>query len=378
MHILIFAAFYNPHRGGYELYIEEIAKRLVQRGERVTVVTCNTERVAAVEIVDGVHILRLPCWNMLGGTYPVPKLSGSVMALWKYVRSEGVTTINTQTRFFMTSVLGWLLAKTTGRPLLHTEHGTRHVVLPARIPRLISFLFDHTLGWLVTHTATVVMSGSASAGSFAQHLGAKKFVIVYNGVDTTYFHPISRDNQAAAKRVLFVGRLIAAKGVQDLISAFTGESSAVPGAHLTIVGRGNYQDQLQALVEDAKNITILGEISRDDLRDQYQQADIFVNPSYSEGLPTSVLEALACGCRVIATDVGGTSEIATTLKTTPDQLRLYQPHDVAALREQLRVFLTTTTPVSPVEMTAFAWEECARRFAAVAESALPHIASHVT
>lgn len=107
--------------------------------------------------------------------------------------------------------------------------------------------------------------------------------------------------------ITFVGRLIEAKGVQDLIKTFN--TLAYPNLELWIVGDGNYRQELVKLANNNPKIVFYGEQSHDNAIDILKQSDIFVNPSYSEGLPTSVMEAASVGLPIIATDVGGTNEI---------------------------------------------------------------------
>lgn len=133
-------------------------------------------------------------------------------------------------------------------------------------------------------------------------------------------------------RIIFVGRLIHGKGVQDLISVcnrlwdkFTFD--------LIIVGDGNFRLDLEDMVRlsYSSRVKFTGELSRPDVFAQLKQSDIFVNPSYSEGLPTSVLEAALVGLPIIATDVGGTREIIEDGTTG----MLFKPHDVKHLNWNL-------------------------------------------
>lgn len=98
--ILIFAGYFLPYSGGYANSIFQLARRLVARGQAVTVVTSNTEGAAAEEVLDGVRVLRMPCWHLLSGTFPVPKFSRANFRLLRRLATEGFTVVNTQTRFF--------------------------------------------------------------------------------------------------------------------------------------------------------------------------------------------------------------------------------------------------------------------------------------
>lgn len=111
-------------------------------------------------------------------------------------------------------------------------------------------------------------------------------------------------------RIIYVGRLIYAKGVQDLVSVCN-HLWDYHDFDLKIVGDGVYRADLEDKVRLSyrNRITFTGALSHREVFTELRRSDIFVNPSYSEGLPTSVLEAAAVGLPVIATDVGGTREI---------------------------------------------------------------------
>ena len=130
-------------------------------------------------------------------------------------------------------------------------------------------------------------------------------------------------------------RQVYAKGAQDLISALKDIDSDFK---LLIVGDGPYKEELERIASQHQSlenkIEFLGYKTGTEIPEILKQTDIFVNPSYSEGLPTSVMEACAAGCATIATDVGGTNEIILTI--SPDY---YTHHNCQELREKLNYLI---------------------------------------
>ena len=134
------------------------------------------------------------------------------------------------------------------------------------------------------------------------------------GVDTERFAP-----QAAAETpkltdefhlksapVLFVGSLIALKGVRDLIAAWRTVADAVPDAELLIVGSGELKPELEQLSRDlhlAERIHFSGSVPHDRLPRYFAQSAAFVLPSYSEGFGLVVFEALSCGTPVVVSEL---------------------------------------------------------------------------
>jgi glycosyltransferase involved in cell wall biosynthesis len=338
--ILIFAAYFHPHIGGYEKIVYELSRRLVQSGYEIDILTCNTEKAPAFEELDGIKIYRLPCWNALNSLYPIPKPYPTSFRILRKLLRKNYDVIHTQTRFFITSFLGLIFAKLKRTPLVHTEHGTRHSTVPNKVIDLISRAYDHSIGALLVKSARKNIGVSEAACEFLKHLGAANAQVIYNGIDTSIFKRedtncrqklgISNDDIV----ITFVGRLIYAKGAQDLISAFPRIKDTAPNVKLLIVGDGPYSDELKKLAHQTNchnSILFSGQKNQAELIEILSATDIFVNPSYSEGLPTSVMEAASIGLPIIATDVGGTKEIITTDETGI----LVQKRDVGQLAEEL-------------------------------------------
>ena len=321
MRLLLFAPYFWPHRGGMEKYAEETCARLVEKGCQVDVVTALLPNTKEKEQYRGMNIFRVPTWNILGGTFPIPKFS-----VWKRLaelKRNNYDAIITHTRFFPLSFVGALFAKKNKIPHLHIEHGTAHTGSKPFVFS-INWFYDHTIGTLILRWASAVAGISQASCKFANHLCRSKTILLPNAIDTSFFHHQNIKNPFKTKVITFVGRLIEAKGVQDLLAA-TREMDV----KVVIIGSGNYERKLKALA--ASNIVFLWEKDAAGIREVLSYTDIFVNPSYAEGLPTSVLEAGAMGLPVIATDVGGTGEIIDNGVNG----FLIRPHDVVELRKKI-------------------------------------------
>jgi glycosyltransferase involved in cell wall biosynthesis len=160
---------------------------------------------------------------------------------------------------------------------------------------------------------------------------------MHNGIDLSAFEntkPIGSTKAPGMTVITYIGRLVYGKGVQDLLSIFPKLKGNV---QLLIVGDGPYRGELEALARqvNTSNIVFLGEQRPENIPSILKGTDIFVNPSYSEGLPTSVLEACAAGCAVVATDVGGTDEIILDGSTG----FLVKPGDQQGLTEKVNFLL---------------------------------------
>jgi teichuronic acid biosynthesis glycosyltransferase TuaC len=139
-----------------------------------------------------------------------------------------------------------------------------------------------------------------------------------NGCDATIFHPGDRAAARAAlgvgadeKVVLYVGRLVPEKGLRELCEAARTLAANRPELRVVLVGEGPMQAELESLIaaEPKLPLRLAGSQSPIDVARWMTASDLVTLPSYSEGHPNVLVEALACGRPVVATPVGGIPEV---------------------------------------------------------------------
>lgn len=318
MKVLVLSSYFLPHRGGVEQYVYQTSRRLVKRGHKVWVVTSRLKGMKKKEVIDGINVLRVPSFEVLTDMLPVQL--PFVPELVKEI--GGVDVIVTHTRFYPLTMAGGMYAHLSRTPWLHIEHGSSQVSYKNLFVRWGSRFVDATAGkWVLRHAR--IAGVSRASCSFAKGLGAKSCDVLYNGTDTKFFNGAKVKHKEI--RIVFVGRLIKEKGVQDLLKAVKGLKVDV-----TIVGKGSFEKELKRM-----GGRFVGEKNHLQIREILSRSDILVNPSYAEGLPTSVLEAGAMGLAVIATDVGGTSEIIDDGKNG----FLIESRNVKVLRNKIQLLV---------------------------------------
>lgn len=184
----------------------------------------------------------------------------------------------------------------------------------------------------VLEKAEKVVVLSDSWLSFVKNIAPKARVSVVNN----YVRPppaFVRQSVDSSCNVLFLGVLGQRKGIFDLIECWPAVLAAAPYAKLLIGGNGEIE-KAQALVDSlglTDSVELLGWIAGDQKLDLLRHADLYVLPSYNEGLPMSVLEAMSWGCPVVTTRVGGVPQLIT------DQVDglLIEPGDRKALARSI-------------------------------------------
>ncbi len=260
-----------------------------------------------------------------------------------------------------------VLAGILGVPAVVKLHGSdMNVIARLRWPRV-------QLRALLPRAARVVAVSRALAAE-AEELGVspERIRLVRNGVDGERFRPADRAAARAGlglpsgrRLALYVGHLKENKGVLDLAAAM----ASVADADLAVVGAGEAAGRLEAaLAPLGPRARMVGERPHDEVAAWMAAADVVVLPSWNEGTPNAVIEALACGRRVVATRVGGTPDLVTS-----DLLgELVPPKKPAALAEALtRALATDYDPLAvAAAASASSWDDSAAKLHAVLDEAL--------
>jgi glycosyltransferase involved in cell wall biosynthesis len=313
MKLLLVTGIFPPDHGGPAGYIPRIATELARRGHSVRVV-CASDRldhddrgygfpvhrirrglppplrqvraIAAIYrwsreadavLVNGLRLEAMAA-TRLSGTPAVHKVVGDIA--WERARNRGwfsgtLDEYQAAAKGPRLRLLDWL--RTTGL------RGAARVIVPSRyLERIVS-------GWGVP---------------------AGRTTLVYNAVEP---RAAAAAGEAAlppfaGRTVVTVCRLVPWKGVEGLVQALR----ALDGARLVVVGDGPLRARLEALAVEAgvgERVLFTGGVPQARVREIVRQADVFVLNSSYEGLPHVVLEAMAEGVPVVATDAGGTGEL---------------------------------------------------------------------
>jgi glycosyltransferase involved in cell wall biosynthesis len=207
----------------------------------------------------------------------------------------------------------------TSLPIVFTSHGTIKKDIDNTPVRSLHFLAVKMLSGrlfqversLLRHANVITAVSQSCAKELTEyHKFDGRITVVGNGVDSTIFTPAQ--GKSGEPYVLYTGRLETRKGLIDLIEAAGYVCQKHKDAKFVLVGKGTIEGMLRKMTRKLgleQNFLFTGHISdRSRLIRYIQGAMVYVLPSYYEGLPTSLLEAMACGIPSIATNVEGSSE----------------------------------------------------------------------
>lgn len=234
---------------------------------------------------------------------------GSWRTLYKFFRSERIDILHVQAGYLLLYV--FLPAKLAGVKIVYTEHAKHSIQTKPVVKYAVKLLAPFL------DSITTVSSDLKSF--FIEYLGISpsRVVTVPNGVDVTRFSvdgPSVRGNHIPDGVTVIgsVARMSEAKDHGNLLRAYAVVREKHEDVVLALVGDGETREEVEDLISEyglEDSVLMLGR--QDDVPAFLRAMDLFVLPSKREGAPISVLEAMSCGVPVVATDVGGVSEILT-------------------------------------------------------------------
>lgn len=313
----IFAAQYFPHMGGVERYTYNLSKQLIRQGNEVVIVTSNTGKLKAYEIMDGIPVFRLPCIDLLDGRYPVLKPTKEFFKIHKILFQKQFDMIIVNTRFYPHSLYGMIFAKMKRVKCITIEHGTSHLSVHSRFWDSIGGVYEHCLTKVDQLFCHDYYGVSEACNRWLQHFHIKAKGVLYNSIDLEEVELLKRSIEKYYRKkynvpeeaivITFTGRLLKEKGILSLLNVMERLHKEYENLYLFIAGDGDLEEEIEKRRTDY--IIPLGRIEFKDIITLLTETDIFCLPSFSEGFSTSLLEAAACRCYIITTERGGAREL---------------------------------------------------------------------
>ena len=305
--IVVFSAYYYPHLGGIERYIDHMMHQFISKGKKVVLVTSNYNNAEKIEIIDNIRIIRLPVYNRFKNRYPLIKHNREQKQLIKELDNYDIESIIVNTRFHLTSHIGADYGKKHNIPVYLIEHGSSYVTLDNKLIDFFANIYEKYLTYKIKKKITGFYGVSKAASDWIKEFNIKANGVWYNSIDVNKKLP--RKKRHKEINFLYAGRLIKQKGVLNILNAFSKLEKKYNNIHLYIAGDGPEYDKYQKKFR-SKRISFLGALTHNELFDYYAITDIFLYPPlWPEGLPTSILEAGLMKCSVIGTNQGGIKEI---------------------------------------------------------------------
>ena len=318
-HLLVVSPLYAPVCGGLPNHAEQFNAAMAAKGYRISVFTPRVDASSLpYELKGSVYIIRFPAWEIITN-YPLPRFWSPIYwRMWRSLGKENYVAVISRTRFFFTTLLAYAFSRLHHVKWMHIEHGSGPIHLQNRFVGHIARGVDWFFSRLAFRHADILVAVSQAGATFMRRLVATvNIYVIYRGMEKGLVESILPDVSIRRGKedsvfIAYVGRLVYGKGIKDLLSALV-ELGDAPYV-CCFIGDGPQRRHFEAEVDRLgihEHVRFLGTKPWGETIAYMKAVDIVVNPSYTEGLPTCIVEAALCRKAIIAADVGGTGEIIT-------------------------------------------------------------------
>ena len=334
MKILLCPEYFFPHVGGGEVWMFNLSKILVNRGHKVTVITYKCPKHLEDEILSGIKVLRF-------GPFPI----GGVQPYFKraFIQAYGIVVKGFKLDFDLLLVNqtfplipSYLVSKIKRKPIIALFHDIYGLQFSLKEKGLLKGLIRGIVELIsVKLNYDIVLTVSKSTKKKLVKMGVKedKIFVVGGGVDLKEIDSIE-EQKSSKPKILYVGRLVKLKKVENLLLAFKKIILRFPETELYIVGSGPQENLLKKLAEElniSSKTFFTGYVSEEEKIRLMKSAWVLVQPSIAEGFGLVLVEANACKTPVVAVDSGGPREVVKDGITG----FLVQPNNINQLAEKI-------------------------------------------
>lgn len=283
--------------GGVGLHVHQMSRVQAEMGHDVTVLTSDNgnRSLPREETRDGYRLIR---HREFARPFDNTIIPGIVKTLYENLEEYDVLHIHSH--LYFCSNVAAAFSKLSDIPTVVTNHG----LVSQTAPTWVQNVFNPTLGKFTFEVGDRILCYTDTDKERLRDRGIEtRIEVIPNGIDCSQFEPNGVDPK---QQLLFVGRLKDGKGPHYLIDAFSELAPEYPDLSLKLVGDGPLRDDLEeqaASLGIDDRVDLLGEVPNDELPQLYNESLAFVLPSLSEGLPRTVLEAMACGRPVVTSDL---------------------------------------------------------------------------
>ena len=338
MKLLLLNYEFPPVGGGASAASYNLAAQYARQGHSVDVLTCRAAGQPSVERIEGFTVYRVlsvrKSVHDVGLFGTLTYLCAAAFRLRSLLRTERYDSA----QFFFalpTGVLSFLWRWETNAPYIVSLRGSDVPGYDAdfKLLRYLHRVLLPVTGRILANAQHVVANSESLRELALESFPDVPISVTTNGVSETHFHPGNGDRSSKVTvTALCVARLIKRKGVHLLLEAV--RRSALQNLQVKIVGVGPQEVTLRQLTLDLGlegRVEFLGQKTSDALAECYRDADFLIHPASTESFSMTLLEAMASGLPIVATDVGGIPELVV-----PGENGLLFPRaDVSALTQAI-------------------------------------------
>jgi len=291
--------------------VYNLSSKLIERGHEVIVITRGGLKNQILEY-DKFVVFKLPFLM----AYPFHvDIHGVFVNKFLKGLEESIDIIHAHTPLIPVVSTQTPMVTTFHSPHFTDSYATNLIDTRSLLTKILGILAYRIEKSLISSSRIISAVSDGVASDLVKYYGVKRGdVKVLGNAVSDLFLEVGRTvtKQKDDAIILYAGRLDRGKGVLDLVESMKTVTKSIPNAKLVIAGKGPLLSTIIRKVAELglqKHLELRGFMNQKELLNKSLRASIFVLPSYGEGLPTSVLEAMACQLAIVATAVRGNIDI---------------------------------------------------------------------
>jgi len=300
MKVAIVVHYFLPNYvGGTEIATLNIAKNLTKKGHEVHIITWLDKGFPKNSMQEGFYIHRVFGKN-------IRLLSPLLYWINIFICLKKIQPDIIHVQNFGLELPAFFSKKLLKTPFIINARGSENIYHRSFIKKYLQKLALKGLDKLLVQTDYKKKE--------LKKIFKGEILVVPNGINLSIYRNILKSDvkENNKKNIIFVGRLLPIKGLDYLMNAMKIIQNKNKNVFLTLVGDGYYRKSLEKMIkklEIEKAVTFTGKIPNTEIPKYLSNSDVFVLPSLSEGFPNVVLEAMAAGLPIVASNIGGLSEL---------------------------------------------------------------------
>lgn len=300
-----------PPVEGIGYYTYNLSKKLIEKGHEVVVITRGSRNKTKRELFENIEVIKAPFIPIYPFYIHVHGIF--VNRLLKSLESQ-IDIIHLHTPLTPNIKTSLPVITTIHSPMLADNRYIKVSSIFTLFSKISARFVSYPIEKKLIQTSKKITTVSEAVAKELEDYGldSKEITVMYNGVNEAFFTPNKNKHNGVNKYILYVGHINREKGLFDLAECAKYICCEKSDISFIIAGKGRDLDKMKLKIKKAgieDKFIFLGQVDQDKLIELYQNASLFIFPSYHEGLPTVLLEAMSCGLPVIATDVRGNKDL---------------------------------------------------------------------
>lgn len=283
--------------GGLGVHVHELSKEIAKRGHQVTVFTCENHPKSYHNFVNGYNVYY---FNTFINSWWFSAPPSMLISLFKKVNDFDI--VHAHSHLFFSTHMAAFVRKFKKTPFIVTNHGFVSQRVPFTIQKIV---LPIVAKWTYSNADAIICYTPEMKEEMENYgIRTENVRIIHNGVNTEFFRPLNNNDKKYD--IIWVGRYVPGKGIEFLIQSLSELKKEFKNFKVLMIGSGPLKKSIEEMIIKrnlTNHITLIEKISNDDLVYYYNNSKLFVLTSIEEGVPRTILEAMACGLPVVCSDL---------------------------------------------------------------------------